>query len=199
MPPPYFLFKGHHSIPFEPTLAPSSPTSQPSCHLPRGPGVHGLHAELRPRRPAPAGISAPRWSPESAGLGQGGAAAYLDPRGHPGEALDCHWPPSVFLLPCPFGILGLWQLRQRAPGLTPRGCDSGSPELAGDSSRNWPHQEDPCEFDVSRVYTAEFHASQGCVGRLCLKQQNNKKTGPISQPRILTSQHLKRNNNKRTW
>lgn len=151
-PTPYFLSKGHHTIPLDPTSAPSSPTSQPSCHLPRGPGFHGLHAELRSQRPAPAGISAPRRSPESAGLGQGGAAAYLGPRGHPGEALDCHWPPpTAFLLPCPFGVLGLWQLRHQAPGLTPRGCDSGSPELAGDSSRNWPHQEDPCEFDVSRI------------------------------------------------
>lgn len=38
---------------------------------------------------------------------------------------------------------------------------------------------------------AEFLASQGCIGRLCLKQQNKQKTGPISQPGILTSQHLK--------
>lgn len=38
---------------------------------------------------------------------------------------------------------------------------------------------------------AEFQASQGCIGRLCLKQQNKQKTDPISQPGILTSQHLK--------
>lgn len=118
-PPPYFLSKGHHTIPFKSTSAPSSPTSQPSCHLPRGPGFHGLHAELRSQRPAPAGISAPRRSPESAGLGQGGAAAYLGPRGHPGEALDCHWPP-VCLPPA----LPLWHPRTLAATPSGSGVDA---------------------------------------------------------------------------
>lgn len=111
---PTFCPRDTTLFPSIPPLPPSSPTSQPGCHLPGGPGLHGLHAELRPQRPAPAGISAPGPSPSPPGWARAGpphtwahVATQVRPR-------DCHWPTA-----CLPPALPLWHprtLAARQPG-----------------------------------------------------------------------------------